>query len=137
MTCSRAAWAFLAIISACGNTNETGTAADAGQDSGGGGNSGTGSSPGFGGSTCDHAPCPPSPPPDGLGCTGWRTCEWELSCGKVSCDCKSYECGMPDGWECSVPNACVDASANDAGDDAPADSSGDVADGMTDGNGDS
>lgn len=127
MTRSRAAWAFLAIVSACGNTND-GTASDAGKDSGGGGSSGTGSYPGFGGSSCNHDPCPASPPPDGLGCTGYRTCEWEMSCGKVTCDCHSFECGMPDGWMCSVPAACVDASANDAGDDAAADASSDVAD---------
>ena len=53
-----------------------------------------------------------------------------MSCGKVTCDCHSFEGGMPDGWMCSVPAACADASANDAGDDAPADSSGDVADVM-------
>lgn len=128
MTRSRAVWAFLVIVSACGNTNESGTTSDAGKDSGGGGSSGTGSYPGFGGSTCNHDPCPTSPPPDGFGCTGYRTCEWELTCGKVTCDCHSFECGMPDGWQCSVPAACADASTNDAGDDAPADSSGDVAD---------
>lgn len=136
VTRSHAFWALLAIVSACGNTNE-GTDSDAGKGSGGGGSSGTGSYPGFGGSSCDYDPCPASPPPDGFGCTGYRTCEWEMSCGKVTCDCHSFECGMPDGWMCSVPAACADASANDAGDDAPADSSGDAADGMTDGNGDS